>query len=137
MAEKSVLPTIVFVYNADSGLLNLLADTAHRAVRPSTYPCKLCAVTYSFQGMKREWREFLDGLDIPCAFLHRDELQAEYGIEGVALPAVFLDRDGTLELWIDAESINTCRSLDDLKQLVAKRHEELDRVGFSPRPPRP
>ncbi len=76
---------LLFVYNADSGLFNLLADAAHRVVHPSTYPCRLCAVTYSFTGMRSEWRDFIQSLDHPVEFLHRDELTTHYGIADVPL----------------------------------------------------
>ncbi len=116
---------LIFVYNADSGLLNLLADVAHRAVSPSTYPCRLCAVTYSITGMKREWRRFLEKLGVPFTFLHRDELKKRYGIDGVTLPAALVEQNGEARLWIEAEAIGACRSLDDLKRLVAERVRTL------------
>jgi len=82
-------PALVFVYNADSGLFNSLADLAHKIFSPQTYQCNLCAITYSAAGMKKEWKDFLDQLDVPMEFLHRDELKASHGMEGVCLPAIF------------------------------------------------
>lgn len=114
-------PKLIFVYNADSGLFNLLADAAHRVVRPSTYPCKLCAVTYTFTGMRSEWREFVQLLDHPVEFLHRDELTTRYGIADVPVSAAFVNQGGRTRLWISAEDINGCRSLEDLKLLVSER----------------
>ncbi len=112
---------LLFVYNADSGLFNLLADAAHRVVHPSTYPCRLCAVTYSFTGMRSEWRNFIQSLDHPVEFLHRDELTMHYGIADVPLPAAFVNQGDRTHLWISAEDINGCRSLEDLKLLVSER----------------
>lgn len=112
---------LLFVYNADSGLFNLLADAAHRVVRPSTYPCRLCAVTYTFTGMRSEWENFIQSLGHPIEFLHRDELAACYGITDVQLPAAFVNQGDRTRLWISAEDINGCRSLDELKLLVSER----------------
>lgn len=116
--ENGTRPGLVFVYNADSGVFNTLADAAHKIFSPRTYQCNLCALTHSAVGMRREWKRFLDGLDRPLEFLHADELKARYGVEGVPLPAVF-QRDGErLEELIGAASINACRTMDELKRLI-------------------
>ena len=114
-------PTLVFVYNADSGAFNALADMAHKIFSPQTYACNLCAITYSPLGMRKEWKEFLAGLDVELEFLHADELKSRYGIENVPLPAIFVKRDGRPELWIDAAAINRCRDMSDLQVLIAGR----------------
>ncbi len=112
---------LVFVYNADSGITNALRDIAHRVFSPHTYPCNLCGLTYSIFGMRREWEQFLCSLDMPFEFLHRDELKERYGVKGVILPAIF-KRDGeNLVIWIGADAINSCRDLDDLKQLFVNK----------------
>lgn len=110
--------TLVFVYNADSGLFNSLTDLAHKIFSPQTYACNLCSLTYSNFGMKKEWKEFLVSLDLPMEFLHRDELESRYGMKGVRLPAIFKKAGNELEMWIDAEAIDSCRTLGDLKKLI-------------------
>jgi len=109
---------LIFVYNADSGLVALLGDITHRLVSPQTYPCKLCALTYSFNGMIGDWKNFVDSLEQRVAFLHRDELQKLYSITDVPLPAVFKLNGSQPQLWIKAERINRCQTLDELKQLI-------------------
>ena len=109
---------LVFVYNADSGVFNTLADVAHKIFSPQTYACNLCALTHSTFGMRDEWKRFLDGLDRPLEFLHADELEARYGLSGVPLPAIFRREGERLELLAGADAINDCRTLDDLKRLV-------------------
>ena len=110
--------TLVFVYNADSGVFNTLADVAHKIFSPQTYSCNLCALTHSTFGMRDEWKRFLDGLDRPLEFLHADELAARYGVSGVPLPAIFRREDERLSVSAGADAINACRTLDDLKRLV-------------------
>ncbi|MCI0615940.1 hypothetical protein L0244_23385 [bacterium] len=114
-------PALVFVYNADGGLFNSLTDLAHKIFSPQTYQCNLCAITYSHFGMKKEWKDFLDKLDMSKEFLHRDELKESYGIEGVRLPAIFKKNGSKLEILIDADAINACRNIEDLKQLMMSR----------------
>src|SRR5689334_9393969 len=113
---KRTRPALVFVYNAESGLFNTLADAAHKIFSPRTYPCNLCALTHSAVGMRREWREFLDGLDATPEFLHADELEERYGVEGLSLPAIFRREERGMEVLVDADSINGCKTLDELKR---------------------
>ncbi|MBV9957123.1 MAG: hypothetical protein JO360_01825 [Acidobacteria bacterium] len=112
---------LVFVYNADSGLFNAVADLAHKTFSPQTYQCNLCALTYSAFGMRASWKRFLETLNRPLEFLHADELQERYGISGVALPAVFRRAGERPELLLDADAINACRTMEDLQRLIRER----------------
>jgi hypothetical protein len=114
-------PTLVFVYNADSGFVNTLLDIGHKVVSPSTYECRLCSLTHSVFSMREEWRRFVQALGVPVEFLHRDELARQYGIRGTALPAVFLRDDYGLKEWITAAEISGCPTLAALETLVRTR----------------
>lgn len=119
---NSAEPTLIFVYNADSGLFDLLADVAHKIFSPQTYSCNLCAITHSNFGMKKEWKTFLETLDAPFEFLHADEFKARYRFKNTQkLPAVFKKEDGELKEIINSDSINACRTVGDLKRLVKTR----------------
>ena len=115
---KDAGAALVFVYNAESGVFNVLADAAHKIFSPDTYACNLCALTHTAFGMRTEWKRFLEGLGVPLEFLHADELKSRYGLEGVPLPAVFEKDEGGLEVLADADAINECRTLADLKRLI-------------------
>jgi len=67
-------PTLIFVYNADSGVFNLAADIARKIFSPQTFSCNLCAITHSTFGVRDEWRDYLKTLEVPFEFLHADEL---------------------------------------------------------------
>lgn len=116
-------PTLVFVYNADSGIFNTLSDMAHKIFSPETYACNLCAITHGTFAIRAEWQEFLVTLDAELEFLHRDELAVRYGLTGIELPAVLLKSGGKPEPWLTAREINDCRSMDDLKVLITGRLE--------------
>ena len=45
-------PYLVFVYNADSGFFEALKDGVTKFASPSTYPCRLCALTYGLATMR-------------------------------------------------------------------------------------
>jgi len=114
-------PALVFVYNADGGLFNALTDLAHKILSPQTYACNLCALTYSHTGMRDEWKQFLEDLDRPVEFLHRDEIKKIPDLDLVELPAIFRRQDEHLSLWIGADAINACKTLDDLKRLITQK----------------
>ncbi|HKG13118.1 MAG TPA: hypothetical protein VKB12_07255 [Pyrinomonadaceae bacterium] len=109
---------LVFVYNAESGVFNTLADAAHKIFSPGTYACNLCALTHTAFGMRGEWKKFLEGLGVPLEFLHADELESRYGLKDVPLPAVFEKDGASLRAAISADEINACGSLEELKRLI-------------------
>jgi hypothetical protein len=120
-ADNKVETSLVFVYNADSGLFNTLSDVAHKMFAPQTYSCNLCALTHSTFGMRREWREFLESLDARLEFLHADELRSRYGLTNLALPSILRNRGAALEELVDAAAIKSCRTMDELKQAITSR----------------
>lgn len=115
---------LLFVYNADSGVMQALRDAVHKTVSPETYGCNLCALTYGSLGMRRRWRGFVDGLPLPAVFVHRDEFRDGYDRD-VALPAAFVEEDGELSLLLSADEINGCGTLDELMALVEEKVGEL------------
>jgi hypothetical protein len=116
------MASLLFVYNADTGLFNTLSDIAHKIFSPSTYACNLCALTHSPLGMREEWKKFLAGLGRPLEFLHRDEFRRRYGLKDVPLPAVFRKVDGDrIEPWIDAATLNAATTLEELQGLIREK----------------
>jgi len=53
--------------------------------------------------------------------LHRDELEEEYGVKDVPLPATFILQNGKPKPWINSDVLDACESLDELQTLVAKK----------------
>ena len=112
---------LLFVYNADSGLFNAMADIGHKLFSPETYACRLCAITYGLLSEKAEWREFVSSIDAECLFLHRDEFRKREPRLNVALPAVFRMTDRGPEICVDARTLNRCESVADLKARIRSR----------------
>jgi hypothetical protein len=71
--------------------------------------------------MRKKWKKFLRGLGHSLEFLHRDELKSRYRIEDVRLPAIFIRRKETLDLWIDTNSLDSCKHLEDLGHLILQK----------------
>lgn len=114
-------PQLLFVYNADSGLFNTVADIAHKVLSPSTYACNLCALTHGHFQVREEWVGFLKTLDADCEFLHRDEFHAKYGRTNVGLPAIFRNVAGAPAPLLDADTLGDCTSLEQLIAILLQR----------------
>jgi hypothetical protein len=110
---------LVFVYNADRGFFNLIADISHKMLSPTTYPCNLCALTHGAFSMRKEWRDFLAKIKPPLTFMHRDEFRKEFKLED-DLPAIYIQDLRTEELrpFIDAPTLKALTGLEDLKQMI-------------------
>lgn len=113
--------TLVFVYNAEAGVLHGLADSFHKLVSPETYPCGLCALTYGLATMKPEWRAWLDRLDTPARFFHRADFKAAWPECDVALPAVLVERRGKLFPLVSAGEFAGIKSVDALAALIEEK----------------
>ena len=117
---------LIFVYNADSGLFNTVTDIAHKIISPDTYSCQLCSLTHSYFSIKKDWTDFLQGLDAQLEFLHRDELQDKYAVESISLPVILIKQGDQLNTWISTEEISNCPSIEVLKALIDDRLRQSD-----------
>jgi hypothetical protein len=113
---------LVFVYNADRGFFNMMADISHKVLSPSTYPCNLCALTHGAFSMRKEWRDFLAKIKPPLTFLHRDEFRKEFKLED-DLPAIYIKdlRTDNLRPFLDARTLKTLTGLEDLKHMISDK----------------
>lgn len=112
---------LIFVYNADTGLVAQVGHLMHRVLSPATYECNLCKISYGYITMNASWRKFIDNLgdDVTVEFLHRDEFHRTYPrYQSTALPAAFREDEERLELLITADQINQITSTDQLQALV-------------------
>lgn len=112
---------LIFIYNANGGIGDMVFDYFHKMFSPPTYPCSLCFITYGRYGVKNKtkWKKFLKSLQYKVALLHKDEFQALFpDIEMAPLPAVYLRDGNNLSLLISSEKMDACENLDDLMRLV-------------------
>jgi hypothetical protein len=129
---------LLFVYNAESGgVFTGFKDTLHKTFRKSTYQCNLCAVTFGAVGMKKEWKNYVDDLNVPVEFnkkkdkfkfefLHRDEFEEKYMVENAKFPSAYLYDGIALQLFISQEEMNAVKSIDELKALVDNKIEKFE-----------
>ena len=107
---------LLFVYNADSGKLNALLDSAHKIVSPSTYNCQLCQLTYGLVNEKQAWKQFREQLGDEVQFLHRDEFEKQYK-QKLKYPFLARIENQTPELLLSAEEMS---GIEDTEALIER-----------------
>lgn len=129
MAMSAQIPTLLFVYNASSDPVSVVMDFAHKIASPSTYQCRLCALTYGNFTMKKDWKKFIQSLNFPVEFEHKDGAARKYpGLRADSLPAAYLvERDKSLKPFISSEEMNTLTDLEELEKLVRTKLGQLGR----------
>lgn len=130
-----VVDNLLFVYNADSGIVNTIIDGIKKATAPTSYQCRLCGLTYGFATMKGAWKMFIDSLEMPIKFLHRDEFGNQYGSNASCCPAAFLEDKKKLDVLVDKNEMNNLDTLSDLIHLVTEKLNEKGlKTSDTPRP---
>lgn len=110
--------SLIFVYNADTGLANALLDTGHRVLKPQDYPCSLCMITYGPFGMKRDWKEFIAKLPYRVVFLHKNELPKNLKNELNDFPCLVLQKAQCTTILISGDEFREIEDLNMLKKRV-------------------
>jgi len=120
--------TLLIVYNADSGILNAVLHSIHKTLRPQTYPCSLCALTYGMVSMHGKWARFLDKIPFDIVFHHKDDYAAAYPGLQPALPAILLRENGKApEIMVHDKELDSLEALEQLIALVEARL--VERLG--------
>ena len=109
---------LLFVYNADGGIFSGVEDYFHKIIKPQTYQCRLCAITYGTLGMKAEWKRFIEEQDMPVEFLHKDEFIKQYPDTKARFPSAYILRDSDIIPFITVEEMNSFKTLDELMEAV-------------------
>jgi len=114
---------IIFIYNANSGLINAVKDYFHKKRSPETYECNLCMQTFSGVSMNKSWKSYINDLDIPTEFLHRDEFEKKYDVKDAKYPSAYLRNGSIMKIFISVDEMDKVKSLDEMKDLVSKKLE--------------
>ncbi|GAK92294.1 hypothetical protein JCM19298_2782 [Nonlabens ulvanivorans] len=136
-----MITKLIFVYNANSGKINSLLDSAHKIVSPDTYDCKLCDLTYGVFKENEKWSRFRKNLldtnpNLQLEFLHKDEFAKQYWSKWLPkykFPVVlsisdavqdYNDGFGTnsgLDIFISTAVLNEQETIDQLIVTIEKR----------------
>ncbi|MEE4166879.1 MAG: hypothetical protein V2I35_12825 [Desulfocapsaceae bacterium] len=108
---------LIFVYNADSGLVNTVKDIGQKLFNPDNYGCLLCSLTHGTFREDPEWKAFRRNSSIEMQFLHRDEFERRYDMQ-MEYPLILRDDGDGLKVAFDKEQLAALGSLADLIQTV-------------------
>ena len=115
-------PIVRFVYAVDGGPVATVRDYLHKLLRPASYPCRLCALTFGPLGERPAWTCFRRSLHVTVEFVHRDEFRATHPRSVHALPVILLGpAEGADEVLARADEIAACATTEDLIDLVRRR----------------
>jgi len=115
---------LIHVYNANSGLRNMIIDGAHKIFSPSTYECNLCGITFGAFTENRIWKEFREETSLEMEFLHKDEFKNQYASKfgyNFDFPIVLDISDNDLEVFITTDELNELESAEELISLIKSR----------------
>ncbi len=114
---------LVFVYNANAGLLAGALDSIHKTLSPDSYACNLCALTHGLITMRPQWRQWLKQLPVEADFYHRPDFRLAFPkLAGEPLPLVGKVEQGRFTMLLDADALG---KLDNVDQLVAALRAKL------------
>ena len=106
---------LIFIYNADSGLMNTLMDIGHKAISPQTYQCNLCDLTFGLFSENKKWKKFREESNTEMEFLHRDEFEQKYA-QKFEYPIILKEdkESKNLSIMISQAELNQIQTLDEL-----------------------
>lgn len=107
---------LIFVYNADSGLVNTVKDIGQKLFSPQTYDCLLCSLTHGTFRENPEWKSFRQNSDTEMEFLHRDEFE-QRSDKKFDYPVILREAD-SLEVVVSREQMAEFDTLDTLIEAV-------------------
>ena len=115
---------LLFIYNANSGLRNMLIDGVHKIISPGTYNCKLCDITYGAFAENNRWKKYRRASKKPMEFLHKDEFKTQYASKfgyRFNFPIVLAISDKGIEVLVSPEELDKLETAEDLIDLIDQR----------------
>lgn len=122
--KNTKLQKLIFIYNADAGLQNMIMDSAHKIFSPDTYECSLCNITYGVFTENSVWKKFRKATDIKMEFLHKDEFAKTYASKfgyKFTFPIVLHESEKGLEVFVKTEELDKLENSEELIQLITER----------------
>ncbi len=117
---------LLFIYNANSGIRNILLDGAHKILSPSTYECNLCDITFGAFTENKGWKKFRKETTMEMDFLHKDEFAKQYASKfghKFTFPIILAATTDGLEVFVHTEELNALDNANRLIDLIQKREE--------------
>jgi len=122
--ENNLSKKLIFIYNADSGIRNMIMDSAHKIFSPATYECSLCDITYGAFTENSIWKKFRKNTDLQMDFLHKDEFGKAYASKfghKFTFPIVLAQTKDSLEVFVKTEELDRIENSEELINLINER----------------
>ena len=117
---------IIFIYNANSGFFSGIMDSAHKLLSPDTYSCDLCSITHGLAGPKKEWKDFLNNLNYPVKFYHKDDLPEAY--RNLALPVILANSKQDFEILMSNDEMSAMKNVSQMVDMLNSKLKEYDKA---------
>jgi hypothetical protein len=112
---------LLFVYNANAGIVAGIMDSLHKTFSPSTYPCNLCAITYGALRMDPTWKAWLRAQPFESTFYHHSDFRVAYPDLTVDLPVILIEQQGRIQTLVAATEFKETPSVTELIILIESR----------------
>ncbi|HWW62055.1 MAG TPA: hypothetical protein VN181_11860 [Thermoanaerobaculia bacterium] len=125
-----MIDRLLFVYNADSGPLAAIVDSAKKLL--SINGCPLCSLTHSLVGERSEWKSCKDTLGVPIDYVHRNEVTSRMrdALGDSALPCVLAQAGDDIVVLLTSDTIKRCNgSIADLRGRLSV-HAAMRELAF-------
>ena len=93
-------------------------------VKPETYNCNLCALTYGVLGEKRIWKKFRQKADFEMEFYHTEEFQNQFKskfLPKYTFPIILGVTQNEMEILITTQELDSLNSAEELIDLIRER----------------
>jgi hypothetical protein len=104
----------MFVYNAENDAWSKSMDFAHKILRPSTYPCDLCALTHGTFGERKAWSEFRAQSGVAMEFIYLKKFKEQFGELTNQAPLVLMNKGKGWTIVMERKDFQAVGSLDNL-----------------------
>ena len=118
---------IFFIYNSKDDFYTIVSDTFHKTLKPNTYPCQLCKLTYNTFSKKKKWKEYLENLNYEYDFFYKED---SFVIDNKIseFPIILIGANKNYKILLSKNDININNSLDQLISMINTRIEKHENV---------
>ncbi|MGB0112666.1 MAG: hypothetical protein WBP59_05555 [Ilumatobacteraceae bacterium] len=127
MDEAAAVVRLVGVYDADHTIRGELGYWV--GARLGRAHCALCDITHGMIRRRRDWQDYVAGLDVRFETFHRDDQPDAVRAAVDRLPTVVAElASGTIVVLLDADALDACAG--SVQRLAAAVDDALVREGL-------
>lgn len=121
MMEEDAAKKLLVVYNAESDLFNKTMDWVHKMYQPETYACDLCKLTHGNFTFQKQWKSFVDSLNMKVEYLKKDSFKQKFPDMDFDFPFVAVQQNNDVNLLLSNQQIKQITSLEILINEIQKK----------------